>query len=310
MGIYTRDNINYGGMLANAMAQRANLTQREYENYMKQPTAWANALKQSGQDIGNAMFKIAGNYYDQDKIAQAQAFQASEAEKRAVEAMERQKEQQKFQEAQNELNRKNNLAIAEFNKETAIDEKHASNIMHYNNAVAAKEFAEQALKDVKPGTTEYFQAQKALAEANNRIEYYSELLPAKLRPQRLSNVVVGEDAEKALMSEDWKATPATEATKPAYQIKDDTNELTALLEKPVLTDAEYARAVKLANGDNALLQKIKNKGPTKEARDAAFQTNKAVLETELATAKAKGPATYRKFKKDNEARLKKYKVTY
>lgn len=310
MPIYTRDNINYGGMLQAALQNKARQIERDYDNYMKQPLAWSNALVNSGKIAQDTMFKIAGNYYDQDKIAQQQAFQASEAEKRALEAMERQKEQQKFQEAQNALNRQNNLAIAEFNKETAIDEKHASNIMHYNNAVAAKEFAEQALKDVKPGTTEYFQAQKALAEANNRIEYYSELLPAKLRPQPLSNVVVGEDAEKALMSKDWNATPATEATKPAYQIKDDTNELTALLEKPVLTEAEITRANELANGDNALLQKIKNKGPSKEDRDKAFQIKKAVLESELAAAKAKGPATYRKFKKDNESRLKTYKVKY
>jgi len=297
-------------MLQAALQNKAHQIERDYDNYMKQPLAWSNAVANSGKVAQDAMFKIADNYYNQDKIAQQQAFQASEAEKRAVEAMERQKQQEEFQKVQNELNRQNTLDIAKLNKSSIDDEKQATNIMNYNNALASKAFAEQALKDAKPGTPEYFQAQKALAEANNKAEYYGGLIPAKLRQQPLSNVVVGEDAEKALASKDWNATPATEATKPAYQITDEANELNALLEKDVLTDAEIARANELANGDNALLQKIKNKGPSKEARNAAFQTNKAVLEASLAAAKAKGPATYRKFVKDNESRLKTYKVKY
>lgn len=265
MPIYTRDNINYGGMLQAALQNKANYLKNRYDRVAQMGKNWGDAVANSGKVAQDAMFKIAGNYYDQDKIAQQQAFQASEAEKRALEALERQKEQQKFQEAQNALNRENTIAIAKMNKDIASDEKHASNIMNYNNAVAAKAFAEQAVKDTKPGTPEYFQAQKALAEANNKLEYYSELIPAKLRPQPLSNVVVGEDAEKALMSSDWNATPATEATKPAWQIKADTEELNALLKNKVLTDAQRARAVELANGDNALLEEIKLKGLTKEA---------------------------------------------
>lgn len=310
MGIYTRDNINYGGMLANALQSKSNYLKNRYDRVAQMGQNWGNAVANSGKVAQDAMFKIAGNYYDQDKIAQQQAFQASEAEKRALEALERQTQQEEFQKAENALNRQNTMDIAKLNKSTIDDEKQATNIMNYNNALASKAFAEQALKDAKPGTPEYFQAQKALAEANNKAEYYGGLIPAKLRQQPLSNVIVGEDAEKALTSADWNATPATEATKPAYQITDDTNELNALLEKDVLTDAEIARARELANGDKSLLQKIDNKGPSKEARNAAFQTNKAVLETNLAAAKAKGPATYRKFVKDNESRLKTYKVKY
>lgn len=268
MPIYTRDNINYGGMLQAALQNKSNYLKNRYDRVAQMGQNWGNAVANSGKVAQDAMFKIAGNYYDQDKIAQQQAFQASEAEKRALEALERQKEQQKFQEAQNELNRQNTYDIALLNKASTDADKTAQNIMNYNNALASKAFAEQAMKDAKPGSAEYFQAQKALAEANNKAEYYGGLIPEKLRQQPLSNVVTGADAEKVLASPDWNATPATEATKPAWQIKADTEELMALLKNKVLTDAQRARAVELANGDNALLEEIKLKGLTKEERQA------------------------------------------
>lgn len=123
MSIYTRDNINYGGMLQTALQNKANYLKNRYDRVAQTGQNWGNALKQTGQDIGNAMFKIAGNYYDQDKIAQQQQFQASEAEKRALEAMQRQKEQEEFQKLQNELNRKNTYDIALLNKETVAADK-------------------------------------------------------------------------------------------------------------------------------------------------------------------------------------------
>ena len=48
-------------MLGNAMRERANYIQRDYENYMKQPEAWANATRNSGQIVQNA-FNQAAQY--------------------------------------------------------------------------------------------------------------------------------------------------------------------------------------------------------------------------------------------------------
>lgn len=238
MGIYTRDNINYGGMLANAMAQRANLTQREYENYMKQPTAWANALKQSGQDIGNAMFKIAGNYYDQDKIAQAQAFQASEAEKRAVEAMERQKEQQKFQEAQNELNRQNTYDIALLNKSIANDEKLYQSKMNYDIQKSNLDRITQAIM-TNEDPAKLNELYAAAADARAKMEFYGKDLPDNLKAKqsdgfgKVDAPYVSSEGFKRGMGQWAPKIPSTEQTSatPATNVQTTSNKLAALTER-------------------------------------------------------------------------------
>lgn len=180
MGIYTRDNINYGGMLQAALQNKARMIERDYDNYMKQPTAWSNAVTNSGKIAQDAMFKIADKYYDKDKIAQQQAFQASEAEKRAVEAMERQKEQEEFQKLQNELNRKNTYDIALLNKETAAD-KELERAKAIDKAKLEAELAQAEYDDAiskvdlaKPETV--LAARKAafkLNYANSNLPYYA-----------------------------------------------------------------------------------------------------------------------------------------
>jgi tRNA A37 threonylcarbamoyladenosine dehydratase len=82
MPIYTRDNINYGGMLQAALQNKANYLKNRYDRVAQMGKNWGDAVANSGKVAQDAMFKIAGNYYDQDKIAQQQQFQASEAEKR------------------------------------------------------------------------------------------------------------------------------------------------------------------------------------------------------------------------------------
>ena len=181
MGIYTRDNINYGGMLQAALQNKARMIERDYDNYMKQPTAWSNAVANSGKVAQDAMFKIAGNYYDQDKIAQQQAFQASEAEKRATEAMQRQKEQEEFQKLQNELNRKNTYNIALLNKETVAADKERERAKAIDKAKLEAELAQAEYDDAvskvdldKPETV--LAARKAafkLNYANSNLPYYA-----------------------------------------------------------------------------------------------------------------------------------------
>lgn len=181
MSIYTRDNINYGGMLQTALQNKANYLKNRYDRVAQTGQNWGNALKQTGQDIGNAMFKIAGNYYDQDKIAQQQEFQASEAEKRALEALERQKEQEEFQKLQNELNRKNTYDIALLNKETVAADKELERAKATDKAKLEAELAQAEYDDAiskvdldKPETV--LAARKAafkLNYANSNLPYYS-----------------------------------------------------------------------------------------------------------------------------------------
>ncbi len=78
MGIYQRDNINYGGMLGNAMQNRARQIERDYENYMRQPMAWANAVNQAGQAVSNAFNQAAQYQYNKDQLAAQQQFQSEQ----------------------------------------------------------------------------------------------------------------------------------------------------------------------------------------------------------------------------------------
>ena len=112
MAIYQRDNINYGGMLGNAMANRANYLQRRYDRVAQMGQNWGNAVQQSGKTIQDALYKIACNYYEQDKLAAQQQFQHDEALKRAEEQLARQREQEAWQAQQNKLQRESTERIA------------------------------------------------------------------------------------------------------------------------------------------------------------------------------------------------------
>lgn len=127
MAIYQRDNINYGGMLGNAMANRANYLQRRYDRVAQMGQNWGNAVQQSGKTIQDALYKIAGNYYEQDKLAAQQEFQASEAAKRAQEQLARQQEQEAWQAKQNELQRASTERIAMQKWQEAQAEKNSVN---------------------------------------------------------------------------------------------------------------------------------------------------------------------------------------
>ena len=259
MGIYTRDNINYGGMLANALQNKSNYLKNRYDRVAQMGQNWGNAVANSGKVAQDAMFKIAGNYYDQDKIAQQQEFQASEAEKRAVEALERQKQQEEFQKVQNELNRQNTLDIAKLNKDIAADEKKDEYQLHYQKAKAALEFANTALAKDKNNA----QLQKAVADAEWDLKYWAKKAGA--------NVAT---------TQPTAATPefSDEFLKEANAASDFTNdEIEKQLNEVVKTknwdNATRSKANELANQlpegmREPWLTRIKNLGLTKEERQA------------------------------------------
>jgi len=182
MGIYTRDNINYGGMLANALQSKSNYLKNRYDRVAQMGQNWGNAVANSGKVAQDAMFKIAGNYYDQDKIAQQQQFQASEAEKRALEALERQKQQEEFQKAENVLNRQNTYDIAKLNKDIAASDKEIERDKAVVKSKLEAELAQAEYEDAiskvdldKPETV--LAARKAaikLNYANRNLPYYAD----------------------------------------------------------------------------------------------------------------------------------------
>lgn len=297
-GIYTRDNINYGGMLGNAMQNRARQIERDYDNYMKQPTAWANALNQAGQAIGNAFNQAAQYQYNKDQLAAQQQFQSEQnalnranqlqlQREREAEALKRAQEQQKWQEEQNRLQRESTERIAGLNRQNTTDERTAQNVMNYQNAVALQSYAEQNLNNAKPGSPEWFMAQRDLQYAKNKVEYYGGLVDEKLRMPSMPAgtkedpyVVTGPEAEQALMSEEWSTKePETE-----WERKERIARFNERLKTPKneYTNAVKAQLMEDAAGDEAMIAKVNNLGKTVEERragaaatlkkaDAAFQ---------------------------------------
>lgn len=259
MGIYTRDNINYGGMLQAALQNKAAYLKNRYDRVAQTGQNWGNALKQSGQDIGNAMFKIAGNYYDQDKLAQTQAFQASEAEKRALEAMERQKEQQKFQEAQNELNRQNTYDIALLNKETAADEKKDTYQLNYQKAANTYNMLATELNKDPSNTS----LQKQVNDAKLDVEYW-----AKKAGRKIETTDKSLEFSEAFLNE----ANATQPTAPSYDNSDAIKTADAYLNSKSWTNDTRQKLMNAIGQiqDPALKeqyeQKMKDKGLTVEDR--------------------------------------------
>ncbi|MBQ1297244.1 MAG: hypothetical protein IIY21_24580, partial [Clostridiales bacterium] len=101
MGIYQRDNINYGGMLGNAMANRMAYAQRDADIQRQMGQNWGNALNQGAQSIAAGLNTWNQQRIDQDKLAQQQQFQAEQRALERANELKRAQEQQKWQAEQN-----------------------------------------------------------------------------------------------------------------------------------------------------------------------------------------------------------------
>ena len=276
-GIYQRDNINYGGMLGNAMQNRARQIERDYENYMRQPMAWANAVQNSGKIAQDAAFSVAGKYLDndlaKDKIGFQQQLQAEENARARKDALDRAREQQKWQAEQNRLQRESTEKIAGLNRQNTVDERKAQNVMNYQNAVALQSYAEQNLNNAKPGSPEWFTAQRDLQYAKNKVEYYGGLVDEKLRMPAMPAgtkedpfVISGPEAEEALMNENW----STEEPETEWQRTERHKRFDELLKTPKnqYTDAIKKQLLEEAKDEDDLITKVNNLGKTVEERRA------------------------------------------
>lgn len=256
MAIYTRDNINYGGMLGNAMQARANQIQRDYDNYMKQLLAWANAVNQTGQTINDA-FKLAAQYsHDDSKLAAQQQFQAEQNAKNLAEQLNRAREQQEWQARQNDLQRASTERIAEMNNKNSAEERRAQNVMNYQNQetiIRQLEFEyNNTSKKTPEGIMRRNQLESQIQQAKNMRDYYGSMIPEVLRTP----------AEAAL------GMFGTAKPKTAAEIAEDNKEFDEIMKSNILTDEQKARAITLAGNDKAKLERIRQKAATVETRKA------------------------------------------
>lgn len=289
MAIYQRDNINYGGMLGNAMANRANYLQRRYDRVAQMGQNWGNAIQQTGQAASDAINKYAYTKwgYDQDmnKLAAQQQFQSEQnamsranqlqlQREREAEALKRAQEQQAWQAEQNKLQRESTEYIAELNRGQSNEERKAQNIMNYQNALSTMQYAQQALDDARPGSTEYFQAQRDLAYAKNKAEYYQGLIPEQLWYKETVPVITGDAEAEAALKQFGTPAPLKK-----WQIEDLTNEWKALNERSggKYDDATAKRMNEIADllNDESLRVKTASKGKTSNQINAEDQATMA-----------------------------------
>ena len=231
MGIYQRDNINYGGMLGNAMQNRARQIERDYDNYMRQPMAWANAVNQAGQAVSNAFNQAAQYQYNKDQLAAQQQFQSEQnamsranqlqlQREREAEALKRAQEQQKWQAEQNDLNRANQIKMVELSNQKAAnntDESiiRARNQLNYDVAEAEYMDAVSKVDMSKPETV--LAAKKAALKLNfnaQQLPYYdpkvhnvmtdfTEDAPGVARTKSIQSAKSRMDAIKKLKPNKW-----------------------------------------------------------------------------------------------------------
>ncbi|MBQ1573350.1 MAG: hypothetical protein IIZ78_19680, partial [Clostridiales bacterium] len=212
--------------------------------------------------------------FQSEQNALTRANQLQLQREREADALKRAQEQQAWQAEQNRLQRESTEKIAELNRGQTAEEHKAQNIMNYQNALSTMQYAQQALDNARPGSTEYFQAQRDLAYAKNKAEYYQGLIPEQLWYKETVPVIT--DAAEAEAALKQFGTPAPLKK---WQIEDLNNEWKALNERSggKYDDATAARMNEIADllNDESLRVKTASKGKTSNQINAEDQATMA-----------------------------------
>ena len=272
MGIYQRDNINYGGMLGNAMQNRARQIERDYENYMRQPMAWANAVNQAGQAVSNAFNQAAQYQYNKDQLANQQQFQSEQNALNRAQQLQLAREQQDSTEKIAAMNRQASLQQQQA-------EKQAQNVMHYEISKGALDaITDEIMRTDDPTklATLYRQRDEQLAKMN----YYGSNLPDDYVKTKKYSDNYAQFGFKPGMGQ----KPETAAAPISGEVQTSTKPASVQYAKYLAagnnakTSAEIDQAIKNMSGiDRTLLSKQENE---------KFETDLAELQSKYAKKKA------------------------
>lgn len=149
--IYNRDNINYSGLIGQAI-QNANQTSQLYANKWQPGSTMGQALGQAGEKLQQAGWN---EWSAQQNDARAQAmqqrqFEQQEKMQKAQEEFQREQAAQNFgrQLILNDINAKNALELAKLQKDAQAEYNRDEWHMQYQNATADYDAAKaQLLKD-------------------------------------------------------------------------------------------------------------------------------------------------------------------
>lgn len=278
--IYNRDNINYSGLIGQAI-QNANQTSQLYANKY-QP--W-NTMGQGVGQVGEKLQQAGWNEWSaQQNDARAQAmqqrqFEQQEKMQKAQEEFQREQAAQNFgrQLILNDINAKNALELAKIQKEAQAEYNRDEWHMQYQNATADYDAAKaELIKD--PNNID---KQRAFQRAEANVIRWGDKLNYDVydAPEVPKNIVDElpsvEEVENTVetnepVSASDVVSPVTDYTN--EDLEDNLNELL----KAKWTDANYNKATNLASHiqDEALrkkyMQKIANKGNTIEQEKRNF----------------------------------------
>lgn len=146
--IYNRDNINYSGLIGQAI-QNANQTSQLYANKWQPGSTMGQALGQAGEKLQQAGWN---EYAAQQNDARAQAMQQRQFEQqeklqKAQEEFQREQASQNFgrQLILNDINAKNALELAKLQKDAQAEYNRDEWHMQYQNATADYDAAKAEL---------------------------------------------------------------------------------------------------------------------------------------------------------------------
>lgn len=148
MGIYNRDNINYGSMLQNAIANRVAKAQREAQYLKDKGTLWGSTVKDVANTIGKgAFYSIEPQTLDEKK---AELQRLEEAQAKYNEQVEQRRKFDSLFSSPSAAQVKANNEYFNYNPEPQLQSQAATNYMtgyrpnYGRNYVPAYELDEEA----------------------------------------------------------------------------------------------------------------------------------------------------------------------
>ena len=163
--IYNRDNINYSGLIGQAI-QNANQTSQLYANKWQPGSTMGQALGQAGEKLQQAGWN---EWSAQQNDARARAKLAAEQNFQA----QQNQANRDLQWAINQENNANALKIAQMNKATQAEYKMDEYHKGLSNAIRRRDEALRLRDMANEGSPEWHAANTAAGEANTEVAYYN-----------------------------------------------------------------------------------------------------------------------------------------
>lgn len=163
--IYNRDNVNYAGLIGQAI-QNANQTSQLYANKWQPGSTMGQALGQAGEKLQQAGWnEWSAQQNDARERAKLEAEQKFQAQQNQA--------NRDLQLAINQENNANALKIANINKATQAEYKMDEYHKGLSNAIRKRDEALRLRDMANEGSTEWHAANTAAGEASTEVAYYN-----------------------------------------------------------------------------------------------------------------------------------------